>query len=399
MNLEHLLADVKKNKGKYSYDELADKYGVTHDVIRGRIVRAGLKSHIVPYKHTEAHVKKTAKQITAEARLEAKLREKDNQHKVTDKKYKALQEELRVTQAKLEAAFQVKKAPKKIAIHPASNAPEQAVAFMVASDWHVEEEVKRSHNLDNVFNLQIAEERAKHFFSNGLYLTRLAQQHSKIDTLVVPLLGDFITNSLRDENLENNLLQPGEALWFAKSLLVAGIKFLLKESNLKLVFICHSGNHGRGTEKVHIATEYGNSLEVYMYRDIAEYFENEPRCTFIIEEGMMTYYKVFDKTIRFLHGHSIRFAGGVGGVTIPVRKAIAQWNKRRWADLTIMGHFHQMVVMEDFIVNGSLIGHNSFGEFIKADYEHPRQVFFILHKHNGGTKTLISPIWLDKTAN
>ena len=149
------------------------------------------------------------------------------------------------------------------------------------------------------------------------------------------------------------------------------------------------------TKKVHISTEGGNSLEKYMYRNLAEYFSNEPRVKFLISDGGISYMKVFDKTIRFMHGHSFRFNGGVGGLTIPVRKGIAQLNKAKWADLTILGHFHQMVVMEDFIVNGSLIGWNAYAEFIKADFEPPRQVFFILHKHGGGTKTLISPIWLD----
>jgi hypothetical protein len=342
--------------------------------------------------------RKTAKQLSAEARLESQLRATTNKHKEQDKKYRALQEELAKTQKTLDAVFTLKKPAKTVPIKPIPANKAQAVAFMVASDWHVEEEVKKSHNLDNEFNLVIAEERAKRFFANGLFLTNLARQHSEIDTLYIPLLGDFITNSLREENLENNLLQPGDALWFAKSLLASGIKFLLKNSDLKLVFICHTGNHGRMTQKVHPSTEGSNSLERYMYRNLAEMFEDEPRCTFIIPEGMTHYTRVFDKTIRTMHGHSVRFAGGSGGITIPLRRAIAQLNKRRWADVTILGHFHQMVVMEDLIVNGSLIGYNSFAEFIKADFEQPRQVFFVFHRHNGGTKTLVSPIWLDKTS-
>lgn len=323
---------------------------------------------------------------------------KKNKEKTSERSnFKKIQEELIEKEETLEEAFKIKKTPQLLEIKDVDETPAEAVAFLIASDWHIEEEVLASHGLNNEYNLQISEERAKNFFANGAYMVKLAQKHSTVNKLILPLLGDFITNSLRDENLENNLLQPGDALWQVKNYLVSGIKYLLKTlPEIEIVAVCHTGNHGRMTEKVHIATEGGNSLEKYMYRNLAEYFENEPRIKFMIADGQHTYVKVFDKTVRFLHGHSIKFGGGVGGITIPVRKAISQWNKMKWADLTIMGHFHQMIVMEDFIVNGSLIGYNAFAQFIKADYEEPRQVFFVIHKHAGGTKTLISPVWLDK---
>src|SRR3990167_562881 len=143
------------------------------------------------------------------------------------------------------------------------------------------------------------------------------------------------------------------------------------------------------TEKVHISTEAGNSLERYMYRDLAEYFEKEPRVKFLISDGGISYMKVFNKTIRFMHGHSFRGGQGVGGIVVPIRRGIMQLNKSKWADLTILGHFHQSKNEQDFVVNGSLIGWNAFAEFIKADFEEPQQTFFVMHSHRGGTKTLV----------
>jgi hypothetical protein len=107
---------------------------------------------------------------------------------------------------------------------------------------------------------------------------------------------------------------------------------------------------------------------------------------------MHSYVEVFGLTLRFLHGHSIKFGGGIGGITIPIRKAISQWNKVRKADLTVMGHFHQCVDGGDFIVNGSLIGYNAFAQFIKADYEPPRQQFFLITDYRGGEKSVVAPI-------
>jgi hypothetical protein len=68
--------------------------------------------------------------------------------------------------------------------------------------------------------------------------------------------------------------------------------------------------------------------------------------------------QIYDVTVRFHHGHSIRYAGGVGGIYIPTNKAIAQWNKGRHADLDVFGHFHQLRDGGNFICNGSLIGYN-----------------------------------------
>lgn len=314
------------------------------------------------------------------------------------RKNKLLQDKVDGLENLVEEAFKIKESPQVFKIKDASVSPESATAFMVASDWHIEEEVrKESVNGLNFYNLEESKLRSERFFANGVYLLKLAQKHSDIKTLVLPLLGDFITNSLRDENLENNLLLPGDALWRVKSYLISGIKHILENTDVNITVPCHTGNHGRMTEKIHVATEDGNSLERYMYRNLAEYFEDDPRVTFIITEGGISYIKVYEKTTRLMHGHSFKSGGGVGGITIPIRKGIMQLNKSKWADLTIMGHFHQLLFMEDLIVNGSLIGWNTFAQWIKADYEPPRQAFFVMHSHGGGTKTLMSPIWLDKT--
>jgi len=369
---------IRKNQ-KLSREELARKCGISVDAVGKREARLSI---VRVFNTTIAEDVAVFKQKKSDHDVSAKLK------KATDRIVQMENER--------ETLFKIKEAPSVFKIKIASSIPEEAVAFMVASDWHIEEEVKpETVNGLNFYNLAESKLRAERFFSNGVYLLKLAQKHSAIKTLVMPMLGDFITNSLRDENLENNLLQPGDALWTAKSYFVSGIKFLLQNTDVELIIPCHTGNHGRMTEKVHISTEGGNSLEKYMYRNLAEYFENEPRVKFLISDGGISYLKIFDKTVRLMHGHSFKSGGGVGGITIPIRKGIMQLNKSKWADLTIMGHFHQMIIMADLIVNGSLIGWNTFAEFIKADFEPPQQVFFVMHKHGGGTKTLMSPIWLD----
>ena len=264
----------------------------------------------------------------------------------------------------------------------------EATPVLVASDWHVEENVGAEVGGLNTYNPEIAEARAREFFQASLRLMRLLNQDVKISQAVLALLGDFITGAIHGaENAEKNDLLPNHAIVHAQNLIIGGIEFLLDHTDYAFVVPCHSGNHARTTHTTRFATENGHSLEYLMYLHLAAYFRSEPRVTFIIPEGMHSYVDVYDTTIRFQHGHSIKYGGGVGGIYIPTNKAIAQWNKGRHADLDVFGHFHQMRDGGNFICNGSLIGYNAFALSIKADYEMPKQALFLIDKRRGRTCT------------
>ena len=117
------------------------------------------------------------------------------------------------------------------------------------------------------------------------------------------------------------------------------------------------------------------------------------RVKFVLQEGYHIYLKVYDKMIRFHHGHNIKYQGGVGGLSIPLNKAISQWDKAVRADLSVCGHWHQRKDFGNAMVNGSLIGYNAYAVSIKADYEKPQQTFFLLDRDRG--KTIVAPILLD----
>jgi hypothetical protein len=211
--------------------------------------------------------------------------------------------------------------------------------------------------------------------------------------MVMGLLGDFITNDIHDEFPENNQLLPMDAMLEVEGWLISGIRFLLDESDLNLTFPCHSGNHARTTADQRYSTEHGHSLEYYMYNHIAKEFRSEPRCTFVIPQGLHSYLDVYNTTIRFHHGHAIRYQGGVGGIFIPAFKKIAQWNKARHADLDIFGHFHQTKDGGNFLSNGSLIGYNSYALSGGFDYEKPQQTLTLIDKRRG--RTCVWPILLE----
>lgn len=282
-------------------------------------------------------------------------------------------------------------------IQPATEVQGKAIAVMVASDWHVEEPVEKEKvNGLNEYNLEIAKARAYNFFRNGLRLTNINSASSSIDTIYLVLAGDLFSNWIHEELAETNLLSPTDAANYALGLIIDGINFLLDNSTYKLIIDCIPGNHGRMTKKrrIHNATE--TSLETFMYQQLARAFSGDAdRVTFRVANSKMLYRKFFNYNIRIIHGDDITYGGGIGGITIPIRKKLAAWDKGIRADLTIMGHFHQMIDGGDFIVNGSLIGYNSFAQSIGASPEKAQQVFFVLCDKDGGCKTAVSPIWLD----
>jgi hypothetical protein len=91
----------------------------------------------------------------------------------------------------------------------------------------------------------------------------------------------------------------------------------------------------------------------------------------------------------------MNYGGGVGGITIPVNKSIAQWNKAHRVDLDVFGHFHTRFDGGNFIANGSLIGYNPFSIAIKASFERPSQTFFLVNREYG-EKTLVAPIFVEE---
>lgn len=262
----------------------------------------------------------------------------------------------------------------------------EGTAVLVASDWHIEELVGAEVGGLNVFNPDIAAARADRFFQSSLRLIRLLQQDIKIHTVVLALLGDFITGDIHGaESAEMNDLQPTHAIVTAQNMLISGIEFLLAHTKVNLVLPCLSGNHARTTIKTRFSAENGHSLEYLLYLHLAAYFRTEPRVTFRVADGPHAYLDIYGKTIRFQHGHMIKYGGGVGGIFIPANKAVAMWNRARHADLDVFGHFHQLVDGGNFLCNGSLIGYNGFALSIKAAFEPPRQLLFLLDRKRGRT--------------
>lgn len=273
-----------------------------------------------------------------------------------------------------------------------------ATAILCCNDWHVEGCIKReSVDGANEFNLQIATRRIDRTWQKALYLLEFARHISNIREIVLWLGGDLINGTIHEELEESNFLGPAEAVLFVQDHVATGIDLLLKQAKVDRVTVVTSyGNHGRTTRKRRISTGYRHSWEWLAYQNLARHYGRRPNVSFQITEGYHNFLEVQGHDVRFHHGDAVRYGGGVGGVTIPLRKKIAQWNKRRAARFDILGHFHQFIDAWDSVVCGCLCGYDAYAIEIGAEYQPPTQTFVVIDRHYG--KVLTVPIFCEEAA-
>jgi hypothetical protein len=397
-----VLKYIKENPRK-SADEV---YLVFRSRIKGELTRDDIRAIY------NAYHRSSPLPIPIEQELEldhSNLREKKEQRTLKQKYDRALSE-IEHMRNVISVALDLKSNQQPFEIVPyTSGGKGEATAVAVASDWHIEEDIKpETCGGMNFYNLEESKRRAETFFRKLLYLIQLEQKNTRVNRLILALLGDFISGDIGHKDiLLSTLLDPAHAQQRCQDYLISGIEFLLANSELEIIVPCHSGNHARMEKEQMIAHEAGYSLEYIMYNTLKLYFQakGEKRVKFIIPEGYHSYISVYDLTIRFHHGHSIRYGGGVGGITIPVNKAISQWNKTKdarnapfyesvresiadWnlarpADIDVFGHFHQFMDGGNFIANGSMIGYSPYAINVKGGYEPPKQALFFVHSKYG----------------
>lgn len=310
-----------------------------------------------------------------------------------------LTEELRRAEDRCDALLSMRETPQRalrIEAPTKRKKANRAAAVALASDWHVEERVdpKQVNGL-NRYEPGIARERAARCFERTVRLTEIQRAGTEIDTLVLWLGGDLMTGYIHEDLSESNYLSPTEAVLLVIEIIEAGIRYLLAKGDFaRIVVPCSYGNHGRTTQRNRIQTAARNSYEWLAYHILAQRFRDEKRVQFHISDGYHTMLDVYGVRVRFHHGDGLRYAGGIGGLLIPLRKRIDAWNGAVEADLDCLGHWHQLQFFSDAVVNGSLIGWNAYAHQTGCRFERPQQAFFLIDADRK-RRTLTAPIFVD----
>ena len=377
-NRNRILKAIKE-RPNCSSDEIGRNLGIAP-----RTVRAIIKKHCLRDKSGMVVL-----------RTEAQMNRLQLDNSQWKAKYKNALETIADLEEMVGTLMKIPQSPVTVPIEPRKNVSREIVPVIVASDWHIEETVSRaSTNGMNEYNLEIAEQSIKSFFSNAIYLVKREMRDSEINTVVVAFLGDIINGVLRDEDLQNNSLTSIDAMTIARAWIYSGLKKLVDDTGVRIKVICCVGNHGRLTEKIFHSNQVHNSLEYLMYKTLERDFEKVPKIDFCISEAYYVIQDILGMRVRFHHGHTIKFNGGIGGLSVPVLRKIAQMNLIEKADLDVCGHFHSMQIFSNCILNGSLVGVNGYSMSLGLPYEPPRQLFFLIDSKYG--RTSVMPIFIDR---
>ncbi len=275
----------------------------------------------------------------------------------------------------------------------------EAIAITLLSDVHAEEEViPGTVNNWNKSNPDITKAKLETYANGVLKVTRELRGGVAINQLIFGMLGDMITGYLHEENLENNLLSPTEAIDFLQPLLVGMIKRFSEDGDFKQIVIpMLRGNHGRTSKRKKFSTGFKNSYEWLMYRQIYKLFSEVlvgyDNIKFEIPESEFAEIKVYDKYTTFSHGDHFNFIGGIGGLEIPLRKWGYKMQKSIPADKRYIGHWHMWMPGGREVVNGSLLGYNAYAFGKSFEPEIPMQHYELCDRNRGFTVKL--PIIVD----
>jgi hypothetical protein len=269
-------------------------------------------------------------------------------------------------------------------------------AVALFSDIHLEETVKPESVLNlNEYNVEIATTRISNYFKN----LALCLNADEVDDLIFGALGDTISGYIHDELVQTNGLTPIEATFKAQSLIFSGLKFLCENTNLKSIkFIGIVGNHSRTTKKIQHSNGFKLSYEWLMYKNI------EQQCLsfglpieFCIPEAELAIVNTPDnKKFIFCHGFQIKGSGNgtVCGIYPALNRLTLKWGKTIKQDKIYIGHFHQCVSIPNAVVNGSIIGYNSFALTNGLPWEEPAQMYEVFDSKIG--LVLTRKIYCDK---
>ena len=265
--------------------------------------------------------------------------------------------------------------------------PRQGNRYAVAlfSDAHIEETVTKDSVLGlNEYNLDIAKNRIEHYFVN---LANCLNE-DKVEDLIFASLGDTISGFIHDELAQTNAVSPLEATYEAQNLIYNGLRYLCENTSLKSIkFIGIVGNHSRTTKKIQHSNGYAMSYEWLMYRNI----EKECKLTglpieFSIPNSEMAIVDTEDKKrFIFVHGFQIKSSGSgtVCGIYPALNRLSMKWSKTFKQDKIYLGHFHTCVSIPNAVVNGSIIGYNTFAMTNGFEFEEPAQQYEVFDTRMG----------------
>lgn len=272
----------------------------------------------------------------------------------------------------------------------------EATAIVQISDGHFGKIILPSTvNGLNEYNPDIAKKRMDTCASNTMKLIKKEREDVKIENLVLILGGDFLENSQLHHHSEMTTgLSPMEETLFSREILHKYIKTVCEYGSFKKIAVaCTRGNHARITHRMIASVDYRMNYETILYSILKDDFRGE-NMEWTIPDSEVAEVDVYGNMLRVVHGHQIKFQGGVGGLTVPLNKYVMRMDQISKAFYNFVHHYHNLSYPTvRTTVNGSIVGYDPYAMSIGCSYEPPMQSFQLLDSRRG--MTIKAPIFCD----
>jgi predicted phosphodiesterase len=268
--------------------------------------------------------------------------------------------------------------------------PLTGIPVLFLSDIHFDEVVKPEQiGHSNAYNRVIATERLHYTFKTAVHLLKRHMSKPKYDGIVLALGGDLLSGNIHEELAETNEASINQSVFALLDILVSGVELLIEEFGR--VFVpCVVGNHGRLHRKPRAKNRVYDNFEWLIYQFLARRFKNDERVSFYIPDGADAIFEVYGKRICLTHGDQFMGGTGIAGIFSPLMLGMARKQRRQQAmnkpfGLMLCGHWHQLIMTETLIINGSVKGADEYSYINNFPFEKPQQACFIVHRDRGVT--------------
>ncbi len=274
--------------------------------------------------------------------------------------------------------------------------------LLVISDIHHTEVVEPSQveNL-NKFNSEISIARVKHTFDTAVMLCKSYLSHPKYESSVIAFAGDIISGNIHPELAETNDQRILKGVVEITDALEYGVR-LFANSFGSVHCPCVVGNHSRMHDKPRYKNRVFDNFEWLIYTELARRTKDNKHITFDVSESADCVYNIYGKSYLLTHGDQFHGGTGIAGLFSPLMLGLARKQARqqafsRWLYLTIMGHWHQYIHTNRFIVNSSIKGYDEFAYIHNMPFEPAQQALFLSHPTKGINWRM--PVLCDRVEN
>lgn len=267
------------------------------------------------------------------------------------------------------------------------------VPTLLLSDLHWSEVVDpKQIGGVNEYNLAIANERFKYVIEMTIDLCIKHIAKPNYPGIVVALDGDIFSGDIHEELQDTNEVPTLVALLDAQAAIKWGLKRLADAfGNVFVPSV--PGNHGRTSRKPRCKDAVYTNYDWLLAKELELSLKDDKRITFRVSDSLDTQYRVYNTGYLLTHGDQFKGGSGIAGIQTPLALGNHRKSKRQSSlglpyDWMLLGHFHQWMVGNGFIVNNSLKGYDEFAFKMNFPFSYPGQGLWITHPRHGITYTM-----------